>query len=57
MTDLDVRVNGLKLRAGFALGSWVAFRSTGSDAIVDGDLVLLEREVEGLRAALDVMAR
>lgn len=45
-TDLDVRVNGVKLRAGFALGSWVAFRSTGSDAIVDGDLVLLEREVD-----------
>jgi hypothetical protein len=45
-TDLDVTVNGVKLRAGFALGSWVAFRSTGSDAIVDGDLVLLEREVD-----------
>lgn len=45
-TDLDVSVNGLKLRAGFALGSWVAFRSTGPDAIVDGDLVLLEREVD-----------
>jgi hypothetical protein len=45
-TDLDVSVNGVKLRAGFALGSWVAFRSTGSDAIVDGDLVLLEREVD-----------
>jgi uncharacterized protein DUF1259 len=51
-TDLDVRVGDVKIRAGLALGSWVAFRATGADAIVDGDLVLTEREVDPAVARL-----
>lgn len=51
-TDLDVRVGDVKIRAGLALGSWVAFRATGSDAIVDGDLVLTERELDPVIARL-----
>jgi len=51
-TDLDVRVGDVKIRAGFALGSWVAFRAAGSNAIVDGDLVLTEREVDPVIARL-----
>ena len=45
-TDLDVRVGDVKIRPGFALGTWVAFRSTGREAAVHGDLVLLEGEVD-----------
>ena len=51
-TDLDVRVGDVKVRAGFALGSWVAFRGTSSGAIVDGDLVLTERELDPVVARL-----
>jgi hypothetical protein len=51
-TDLDVRVGDVKIRAGFALGSWVAFRATGPNAIVHGDLVLTEREVDPVVARL-----
>jgi hypothetical protein len=45
-TDLSVTLDGVKLRAGFALGSWGAFRSAGADAIAHGDLVLTEAEVD-----------
>ena len=45
-TDLHVSIGNVALRAGFALGSWVAFRASGTEAIVNGDLVLTEREVD-----------
>ncbi len=45
-TDLTVSVDGVRLRAGFALGSWGAFRMAGADAIAHGDLVLTESEVD-----------
>jgi hypothetical protein len=44
-SDLKVTVNGLELKAGFALGSWAAFRNMGGHADVMGDLVLTETEV------------
>ena len=44
-TDLHVTVNGVSIKAGFALGSWAAFSGSDSDAHVMGDLVLLEDEV------------
>ena len=54
-TDLHVSVHGLALKPGLALGSWAAFTGTDSDAMVMGDLVLLEDEVnpvmEKLRSA------
>jgi uncharacterized protein DUF1259 len=43
--DLSVSVKGVHLKPGFALGSWIAFRQAGKEAIVDGDLVLTEEEV------------
>ncbi len=44
--DLNVTLNGVQIKAGLALGSWVAFKSTSNgDAMVMGDLVLLEDEV------------
>ncbi len=50
-TDLKVKVQGVDAKAGFALGSYAAFKKTGKDTVVMGDLVLLDEEVN------DVMAR
>jgi hypothetical protein len=44
-TDLQVRVGGVVIRPGLALGSWAAFSGTDDNATVMGDLVLLEDEV------------
>jgi uncharacterized protein DUF1259 len=49
--DLKVKVQGVDVKAGFALGSYAAFKKMGKDAMVMGDLVLLDEEVP------DVMAR
>lgn len=43
--DLNVTVNGVQVKAGFALGSWAAFNHPGKNAMVMGDLVLTEDEV------------
>lgn len=43
--DLSVSVNDVKLKPGFALGSWIAFKQAGHEAILDGDLVLTAEEV------------
>jgi len=50
-TDLKVKVQGVDVKAGLALGSYAAFKKMGKDAMVMGDLVLLDEEVQ------DVMAR
>jgi len=54
-TDLHVTVHGLAIKPGLALGSWAAFTGTNDNAMVMGDLVLLESELnpvmEKLRAA------
>lgn len=44
-SDLSVTVDGVQLKAGFALGSWTAFRKMGTETEVMGDLVLIEDEV------------
>jgi len=44
--DLKVTVNGVAIQPGLALGSWAAFQKAGKDAIVMGDLVLTDAEVE-----------
>jgi len=44
-TDLHVSVRGLAIKPGLALGSWAAFTGTDADAMVMGDLVLLEDEI------------
>ena len=43
--DLHVMLNGVEIKAGFALGSWAAFKQNGTEATVMGDLVLTEDEV------------
>ena len=44
-TDLHVTVRGLAIKPGLALGSWAAFTGTDENAMVMGDLVLLEDEL------------
>jgi hypothetical protein len=44
--DMSVTVNGVQVKAGLALGSWVAFKAGAhGDAMAMGDLVLAEDEV------------
>ena len=54
-TDLRVLVHGVAIKPGLALGSWAAFSGTNDSAVVMGDLVLLQSEVnpvmKKLRAA------
>jgi hypothetical protein len=51
-TDLHVTLDGVDLKAGFALGSWVAFRPEGKSAMVMGDLVLTESEIPPVMSKL-----
>src|ERR671933_672912 len=44
-TDLKVVLDGVELKPGFALGSWLAFKKTGNEAMAMGDLVLTENEI------------
>ena len=54
-TDLHVSVAGVEIKPGLALGSWAAFAGNDNEAMVMGDLVLLENELtpvmKKLRAA------
>jgi hypothetical protein len=53
-TDLDVRVGGVRLQPRLGLTSWAAFQKAGNGAMVMGDMVLLERQVNPvMSAALD----
>jgi hypothetical protein len=45
-TDLHVTLDGVALKPTFALGSWVAFAPMGNEAMVMGDLVLTEDEIQ-----------
>src|SRR5215467_3690663 len=51
-TDLSVTVKGVPVKAGFALGSYAAFKQMGDHAMVMGDLVLLDPEVPTVMSAL-----
>jgi hypothetical protein len=51
-SDLKVTVQGVAVRPGFALGSYAAFRKVGKDAMVMGDLVLLDEEVPKVMSGL-----
>ncbi|HEU4414941.1 MAG TPA: DUF1259 domain-containing protein [Candidatus Angelobacter sp.] len=51
--DMNVTVKGVQIKAGLALGSWVAFKATTKDnAMVMGDLVLAEDEVAAVMQEL-----
>ena len=51
-TDLAVTVKGVSVKAGFALGSYAAFKQVGDHAMVMGDLVLLDQEVPAVMSGL-----
>src|SRR5882762_8843593 len=44
-SDLKVTLDGVQIRPTLALGSYLAFQKMGSEAMVMGDLVLLQEEV------------
>jgi hypothetical protein len=51
-TDLSVTVKGVPVKAGFALGSYAAFKQMGDRAVVMGDLVLLDQEIPAVMSGL-----
>jgi hypothetical protein len=52
-SDLKVTVEDVPVQAGFALGSYAAFKSMDNgQALVMGDLVLLDQEVPGVMSGL-----
>jgi hypothetical protein len=52
-TDLKVSLDGVALRPGFALGGWVAFLPMGAEAMVMGDLVLTQDEINPVMRKLE----
>lgn len=51
-SDLTVALDGVTVRPALALGGWVAFKPMGSEAMVMGDLVLLETEINPVMTKL-----
>ena len=51
-TDLNVTLDGVTIKPALALGGWVAFKPMGQDAMVMGDLVLLETEINPVMAKM-----
>ncbi|HEV2992120.1 MAG TPA: DUF1259 domain-containing protein, partial [Candidatus Angelobacter sp.] len=51
-SDLKVTVDGVQVKPTLALGSWLAFSTPGHDAMVMGDLVLVEDEISPVMSAL-----
>jgi hypothetical protein len=51
-TDLQVTLDGVTIKPAFALGGWAAFKSMQGGAMVMGDLVLLETEINPVMAKL-----
>ncbi len=52
-TDLHVSVDGIVLKPALALGGWLAFKTMGNEAMVMGDLVLTEDEVNAVMSRLE----
>jgi hypothetical protein len=50
--DLHVTLEGVEIKPALALGSWAAFKKDGNAAMVMGDLVLTEGEIEPVMAKL-----
>src|SRR5919199_3361879 len=51
--DLKVTLDGVELKPGFALGSWLAFKKTDNDVMAMGDLVLTEKEINPVMQRLE----
>ncbi|MER9022551.1 DUF1259 domain-containing protein [Mesorhizobium sp. M0815] len=52
-TDLKVSLDGISLKPGFALGGWIAFEPMGDQAMVMGDIVLTQDEVNPVMKKLE----
>src|SRR6185437_3100853 len=51
-TDLQVTLDGVTIRPALALGGWVAFKPAHGGAMIMGDLVLLETEINPVMTKL-----
>src|SRR5262245_18666297 len=51
-TDLSVTLDGVVIKPALALGGWVAFKPANGGAMIMGDLVLLETEINPVMAKL-----
>src|SRR5262245_34955197 len=51
-TDLTVTLDGVTIKPALALGGWAAFKPMHGGAMVMGDLVLLETEINPVMAKL-----
>ena len=51
-TDLSVTLDGVTIKTALALGGWVAFKPAHGGAMIMGDLVLLETEINPVMAKL-----
>jgi len=51
-TDLKVTLDGVAIKPGLALGSWVAFKPMHDGVMAMGDLVLLETEINPVMSKL-----
>jgi hypothetical protein len=51
-SDLSVAVDGVAIKPALALGGWVAFKPAHGGAMVMGDLVLLETEINPVMAKM-----
>jgi Domain of Unknown Function (DUF1259) len=51
-TDLHVTLDGVEIKTALALGGWLAFKSMGDSAMVMGDLVMAENEINPVMSKL-----
>jgi hypothetical protein len=51
-SDLQVTVDGVAIKPALALGGWLAFKPMGEQAMVMGDLVLTEQEINPVLTTL-----
>src|SRR5689334_16678634 len=51
-SDLKVTLDGVAIKPALALGGWIAFQPAASGAMVMGDLVLTETEINPVMARL-----
>lgn len=51
-SDLNVTLDGVRLKPALALGSWAAFQPMGEDTMVMGDLVLTHDEINPVMTSL-----
>jgi hypothetical protein len=51
-SDLHVTLDGVEIKPALALGGWLAFKSMGGSAMVMGDLVMAENEINPVMTKL-----